>query len=107
MLAPDPLGPRREGLWLPIGWTQSDFLASMQRLRRAGLVEQVVHNARTGEGEVRFTPEYLRLLQAGREPMGEPSFIAAWATGDPDSVKRWVRVAAASCDAGEVPAGEA
>lgn len=73
----------------------ASFLASIARLRAAGLIESVVHDAATGEGRVSFTPGYLRLLQAGRVPSAEPGFVAAWLTGDPLAVRAWVEREAA------------
>ena len=93
-----PRDPERGELWLPAGWTQADFLASTERLRAAGLIESVSHDLRTGDGEIRFTPEAFRLLQAGRRLFEEPSFVAAWLTADPLIVRAWLRAEASAIE---------
>jgi len=88
---------------MPSPWTMPDsrppegasFLASIARLQAAGLIESVVHDAATGEGRVSFTPDYLRLVKAGRVPSAEPGFVATWLTGDPLAVRAWVEREAA------------
>ena len=67
----------------------------MARLAMAGIIGTTVHNAATGEGAVRFTPEFLRLLMAGRDVLSEPGFKNAWRTGDPAVVRRWIAAEAA------------
>lgn len=88
-----PERPRPEFV-LPFGVTEDDFLASVTRLQAAGLIGQIIHDRRTGNGEFSFTPAMFKLLQAGREPFSEPGFVAAWLTGDPAAVRAWVEAAA-------------
>jgi hypothetical protein len=77
----------------PLGPEQ--LLGSMARLRRAGIIELVIHDDRTGEGTFRWTSSYLKLLLAGREGFSEPGFVVAWATGDPLAVRTWIEQEAA------------
>jgi hypothetical protein len=88
----------RQDLWLPLGFTQRDFLASVARLRSAGLIERIDHDLATGEGEVSFTPACLRLMQAGRNPFAEEGFVRAWLTGDAAAVRSWVESEAAALE---------
>lgn len=86
----------RQDLWLPPGFTQADFLASVSRLRAAGLIERIDHDSSTGRGVVSFTPACIRLMQAGRNPFEEEGFILAWLTGEPAAVRWWVESEAAA-----------
>lgn len=86
----------RQDMWMPPGLTQSDFLASVARLRAAGLIERVDHDLATGQGEISFTPACLRLMQAGRNPFAEEGFIQAWLAGDAAAVRSWVESEAAA-----------
>ena len=72
-----------------------EFLATMTRLRQAGIIDNVVHVVGTGEGVFSWTPAYHKLLQAGREVFNEPEFQAVWAAGDPLAVRAWIDRAAA------------
>lgn len=67
-----------------------EFLATMARLRQAGIIDSVVHVVGTGQGVFSWTPAYHKLLQAGREVFNEPAFQAVWATGDPLVIRGWI-----------------
>ncbi len=67
----------------------------MARLAAAGIIGTTVHDAATGKGWLRFSPEFLRLLLAGRDVLNEPGFKNAWRTGDPAVVRRWIAAEAA------------
>ncbi len=67
-----------------------EFLATMARLRQAGIIDSVVHVVGTGEGVFSWAPAYHKLLQAGREVFNEPEFQTAWAAGDPLVVRAWI-----------------
>ena len=88
----------RQDLWMPPGFTQGDFLASVARLRSAGLIDRIDHDLATGRGEVSFTPACLRLMQAGRNPFAEEGFVQAWLTGDAAAVRSWVESEAAALE---------
>ena len=88
----------RQDLWMPPGFTQGDFLASVGRLRAAGLIERVSHDLATGQGEISFTPACLRLMQAGRNPFAEEGFVQAWLSGDAAAVRAWVDSEAAALE---------
>lgn len=75
------------------------FLDSTMRLQAAGVIESVVHDARSGNGSVRFTAAYHGLLMAGRRPLEEPQFVRAWLSGDPDEVRLWIEREAAALSA--------
>jgi hypothetical protein len=66
------------------------FLDSTMRLRAAGVIESVAHDVRSGNGAVRFTAAYHRLLMAGRRPLEEEEFRDAWLSGDPARVRSWI-----------------
>ena len=70
----------------------------MARLAAAGIIGTTVHDAATGEGVLRFSPEFLRLLLAGRDVLSESGFQEAWGTGDPAVVRRWIAAEAAHLD---------
>ena len=71
------------------------ILDSMARLAAAGIIGTMVHDAATGKDVLSFTPEFQRLLLAGRDVLSEPAFQDAWRTGDPAVVRRWIAAEAA------------
>ena len=71
------------------------ILDSMARLAAAGIIGAMVHDAATGKDVLSFTPEFQRLLLAGRDVLSEPAFQDAWRTGDPAVVRRWIAAEAA------------
>ena len=88
----------RQDLWMPPGFTQGDFLASVARLRSAGLIDRIDHDVATGQGELSFTPACLLLMRAGRNPFAEKGFVQAWLSGDAAAVRSWVEAEAAAID---------
>lgn len=74
------------------------FLASMARLTNAGILGPVAHDAATGRGNLSFSPEYHRLLMAGRRPMSEPAFLEVLKSADPAKVRAWVAAEADRLD---------
>jgi hypothetical protein len=72
-----------------------EFLATMARLRQAGIIDSAVHVVGAGQGVFSWTPAYHKLLRAGRDVFNEPEFQAAWAAGDPLVVRAWIDRAAA------------
>jgi hypothetical protein len=91
-------------LWVPEGFTQEDFVASLGRLQAAGLIERVVHDMATGDGEISFTPAVLALMQSGRDLFADPGFVAAWLSGDPLAVRAWVETEAGALARGRAGA---
>jgi hypothetical protein len=73
----------------------ASLLASLSRLQRAGIIDQVIHDDRTAAGTFSWTPSYLKLLMAERQVFSEPGLLAAWATGDPLAVRAWIEREAA------------
>jgi hypothetical protein len=63
---------------------------ALRRLQATDLIADFGMSA-DGQGRVRWTDDYLALLQAGRNPLVEPGMQRAWATGDPARVKAWVQ----------------
>ncbi len=75
-----------------------DILATVDRLRAAGIVAEATIDA-DDEGVIVWTDGYHALLMAGRTPLVEPSFQAAWAAG-PAAVRAWITCEAAALRGG-------
>jgi hypothetical protein len=62
---------------------------TLRRLQAAGLISAFAIST-DGHVTVIFSDDYLLLLQAGRDPMNEPGFLEASATGDPLLIRQWL-----------------
>lgn len=80
--------------WLPEGWTQEDFIASLTRLQSAGLIERVTHDMASGDGEIQFTEAALAFFKAGRSPFLEPAFVTRWVADDARGARAWLEAEA-------------
>lgn len=93
-------------MWCPDCMHERKLLAARRavltevllRLQAAGIVADFGFGPHPDAGWIRWSDSYLRLLEAGRHPDEEPGMAAAWATGDPTAVRRWIEREAAALD---------
>lgn len=66
------------------------YLESFARLRAAGILENFDYDSATDTGRVILSPAFLRLLESGRHPMTESTFVDAFESGDVRAVRAWI-----------------
>ncbi len=69
--------------------------STLRRLKAAGVLA-AYGRLPDGAQWVKWSDSYLALLAAGRDPLTEPGLQAAWASGDPLQVRRWIEEQAES-----------